>query len=89
MRAGCESPWATATCALVALAACSGSVTSDSHAPRGNPAAFAITHVTVIDMSGAPPKPEMTVVISGDRIDLKQYGHAFKLPRVKSSLGKS
>jgi imidazolonepropionase-like amidohydrolase len=68
MRAGCESPWATATCALVALAACSGSVTSDSHAPRGNPAAFAITHVTVIDMSGAPPKPEMTVVISGDRI---------------------
>jgi methylated-DNA-protein-cysteine methyltransferase related protein len=33
------------------------------------------------------------VVISGDRIDLKQYGHAFKphpdKGRVKSSLGKS
>jgi amidohydrolase family protein len=26
------------------------------------------THVTVIDMTGAPPSPDMTVVISGDRI---------------------
>ena len=26
------------------------------------------THVTVIDMTGAPPKPDMTVVIAGNRI---------------------
>jgi hypothetical protein len=29
---------------------------------------LALTHVTVIDMTGAPPKPEMTVVINGNRI---------------------
>src|SRR5580692_12691694 len=29
------------------------------------------------------------VVISGDRIDLTKYGYAFKVSRVKSSLGKS
>jgi len=29
---------------------------------------LAFTHVTVIDMTGAPPKPDMTVVIAGDRI---------------------
>lgn len=29
---------------------------------------LALTHVTVIDMTGARPKPEMTVVITGNRI---------------------
>jgi imidazolonepropionase-like amidohydrolase len=29
----------------------------------------AITNVTVIDATGAPPRPDMTVVISGERID--------------------
>jgi hypothetical protein len=29
---------------------------------------LAFTHVTVIDMTGAPPKPEMTVVVTGNRI---------------------
>jgi len=36
-----------------------------------NPAAsrsLVITHVTLIDMTGAPPKPEMSVVVTGDRI---------------------
>ncbi len=37
---------------------------SSPQAPR--PLVF--THVTVIDMTGAPPSPDMTVVISGDRI---------------------
>ncbi|MGH9934820.1 MAG: hypothetical protein ACREAM_01160, partial [Blastocatellia bacterium] len=26
------------------------------------------THVTVIDTTGAPPKPDMTVIVSGHRI---------------------
>jgi len=30
--------------------------------------ALVFTHVTVIDATGAPPKPDMTVVIKGDRI---------------------
>ena len=29
---------------------------------------IALTHVTVIDMTGAPPKKDMTVLITGDRI---------------------
>ncbi len=38
-----------------------------------NPSAFsaprlALTHVTVIDMTGAPPKQDMTVVIEGQKI---------------------
>ena len=32
------------------------------------PKAIALTHVTVIDATGAPAKPDMTVVITGDRI---------------------
>ena len=32
------------------------------------PKPLTITHVTVIDATGAPPKPDMTVVIAGDRI---------------------
>jgi len=32
------------------------------------PAPFVLTHVTVIDMTGARPQPDMTVVIQGDRI---------------------
>src|SRR5437773_4250495 len=32
------------------------------------PTALVFNHVTVIDATGAPAKPEMTVVITGDRI---------------------
>lgn len=32
------------------------------------PRPLVFTHVTVIDMTGAPPRPDMTVVITGDRI---------------------
>ena len=36
--------------------------------PITEPGLFAVTHVTVIDMTGAPPKSDMTVVVSGRRI---------------------
>lgn len=36
------------------------------HVPALQPLVF--THVTLIDCTGAPPKPDMTVVITGDRI---------------------
>src|SRR3989442_6208583 len=32
------------------------------------PNPFALTHVTVIDATGAPPQPDMTLVIAKDRI---------------------
>jgi imidazolonepropionase-like amidohydrolase len=32
------------------------------------PRDIALTHVTVIDMTGAPPRPDMTVVLTGEKI---------------------
>ncbi|MEP6820354.1 MAG: amidohydrolase family protein [bacterium] len=43
--------------------------------------AFALTHVTVIDMTGSPPKPEMTVLVMGNRIAaIGRVGHT-RVPR--------
>ena len=39
-----------------------------SSAPNAGQHALAVTHVTVIDMTGAAPRPGMTVVVSGGRI---------------------
>ena len=36
--------------------------------PASKPNPLVLTHVTLIDMTGAPPKPDMTVIISGNRI---------------------
>jgi hypothetical protein len=35
---------------------------------RSQPASIAFTNVTVIDGTGVPPRPAMTVVVSGDRV---------------------
>jgi imidazolonepropionase-like amidohydrolase len=48
---------------LIALLLFSSSATAQK-----NPRNLAFTHVTVIDCTGAPAKPNMTVVINGDRI---------------------
>ena len=37
-------------------------------APSANPRSLALTHVTLIDTTGGPAKPDMTVVIAGNRI---------------------
>src|SRR5215510_1679743 len=36
--------------------------------PGSQPKRLAFTHVTVIDATGAAPKPDMTIVIEGNRI---------------------
>jgi hypothetical protein len=38
------------------------------HSTQAQESSLTMTHVTVIDMTGAPPKPDRTVVISGNRI---------------------
>ena len=43
-------------------------LSQDSRSTEQRPVAF--THVTVIDATGAPPKPDMTVVIAGGRISV-------------------
>jgi amidohydrolase family protein len=39
-----------------------------------------INHVTVIDATGSPPKPEVTVVIAGGRIDRMERSGSFSIP---------
>ncbi len=50
-----------------------------------------LTHVTVIDMTGAPPKPNMTVVMTGNRIAVLGKSSEISLPqnaRVVDASGK-
>src|SRR5262245_40112423 len=54
--------------------------------PRaGSPSAhtrpLAITHVTVIDATGAPPRPDCTVLVTGDRIAAVDTTAAVAVPR--------
>ena len=37
-------------------------------APNAFAGVWSIEHVTVVDGTGAPPRPDMTVVVEGDRI---------------------
>jgi len=50
---------------LIGLAACSSSPRSPDITPA---VAFAITHVTVIDVAGGPSRSDATVVVRGNRI---------------------
>src|SRR5438034_401147 len=50
-----------------------------------NPA-LAITHVTVIDATGSPPKPEMTLLIAGERIATLGPSGSTAIPRGARSL---
>lgn len=61
---------------LLALAACGPFVKSASRAPSPF---VAITNVTVIDATGAAPKPGVTVVIERDRISA--IGRTARVPR--------
>ena len=41
---------------------------ANQQTPSAKPQSLVLTHVTVIDTTGASAKPDMTVVIIGDRI---------------------
>ncbi len=43
--------------------------------------ALVFTHVTVIDATGAPAKPDMTVVVRGDRIEALGKTSKLAVPR--------
>ena len=51
------------------------------HAQQTQTGMLAFTHVTVIDMTGAPPKPDMTVVIEGNRITALGKAGRVHVPR--------
>ncbi|HZS10025.1 MAG TPA: amidohydrolase family protein [Blastocatellia bacterium] len=46
----------------------------------GQPGQIVITHVTVIDATGAPAQPDMTVIITGDRITTIGKSKLVKIP---------
>src|SRR5690242_880194 len=71
--------------AAVALVACA----SSGHPPEMAPAAaVAITHVTVIDVTGGPPLTDATVVVRGNRIASIDSGAAPAEARVVDGHGK-
>ena len=48
---------------------------------RAQNVSFALAHVTVIDMTGAPPQSDMTVVVTGNRIATVGPSHAVRIPK--------
>jgi ankyrin repeat protein len=64
--------WTIAAVATVGVSSCSSSQSRNEKAAAVNAGlgqkALVFTHVTVIDATGAPAKPDMTVVIKGGRI---------------------
>ncbi|MGH9765419.1 MAG: amidohydrolase family protein, partial [Blastocatellia bacterium] len=68
----------TAAIALISISTMLGATPSASvRAQTQQTKPIAIIHVTVIDMTGAAPKPDMTVVLTADRIS--EIGPASKL----------
>ena len=55
---------------------------AQSQSLEGSSGAYAITNVTVIDTTGGPTKPDMTVVINGNRITYVGKGRAHVSKRV-------
>src|SRR5262249_38370473 len=53
---------------LVPLLALLASAPRAASPPSGHGRPLAITHVTVIDATGAPPLPDRPVIVEGDRI---------------------
>src|SRR5882762_5302274 len=49
--------------------------------PVTQPTALAFTHVTLIDMTGAPPKPDMTVVVTSNRITALGQTGKVRIPK--------
>jgi hypothetical protein len=56
-------------------------VSADLRAQDLRTGVLALTHVTVIDMTGAPPKSDMTVLIEGNRITSIARGRKMRIPR--------
>lgn len=66
-------------CLLIALVL-TGALTPAQSGQLGVPS-LALLHVTVIDGTGSPPKPDMTVIIAGYRIAEIAKSNAVSIPR--------
>jgi hypothetical protein len=72
-----KPPFAIVSLGCVAVACLVGSTLAQSPTT----VSFAITHVSVIDGTGAPPKPDQTVVVVGDQIATIGAVAAVRIPR--------
>ena len=54
---------------------------ANHQAPSAKPGSLALTHITVIDTTGGPAKPDMTVVIAGNRIIEVAKSDEIRLPK--------
>ena len=54
---------------------------ANDQAPTVKPATLALSHVTVIDTTGGPIKPDMTVVITGNRIVEVAKSNGIRVPK--------
>ncbi len=68
MKTRCRRQLVRTTWVVFAATACSGGQVADRTPPDGSARPVAVTHVTVIDMTGAAAKSNMTVVATGGRI---------------------
>jgi imidazolonepropionase-like amidohydrolase len=68
MRLGAKIDRAVVVVSIAMLGVSCGGGDHSHDAAAGNSPPIAVTHATVIDMTGAPPKPGMTVMTTGDRI---------------------
>ena len=71
--------------ALICLAVLAGA----GQAPRTSNPTLAITHVTIIDATGAPPVPDKTVVVAGDRIATIAKSAAVAVPAAAQTVDAS
>lgn len=66
---------------LLFLVALSPALVEARTKPTLQPQPLVFNHVTVIDMSGAPPQPDMVVVIVGDRIAVLGKAGKIRVPQ--------
>jgi imidazolonepropionase-like amidohydrolase len=64
--------------ALLAIVCSSGLLASAAYAQKSDPIRLTFVGVTVIDTAGGPPQKDMTVVISGGRIERLEKSRAAK-----------
>ena len=72
---------ATALVAALLLAACTSRPASGPAASSSASPVLAITNVTVVDVTGGPPRPAQTVVVSGGRITSVGPAAGAQVPR--------
>ena len=76
---GCATGWCGDATGGVILSICA--LLAAPLVGRAQNVSFALAHVTVIDMTGAPPQPDMTVVVTGNRIATVGPSHAVRIPK--------